>query len=1300
MQRWLTLLLALLALVPSPSDAADVPPPTVRILSTGFVLPAKFARLAQWAEAEGYRLEWRYVDDGTDSAKVAAAGADLIVIDAPRPSDRAAVEKTLGPLADLQGAWIAVGGGPPASGGLPQGAARRLIGYYAGGGEANLRGFVKAVPLALAGDDLSALPPPQPLPAGGLYHPQAPSVFADAGAFAAWNTPRGTRPVVAFAISEGQIRDMQTSVIDALARSAEARGLAPAFFWYDERDPQALTKVLRPLDAQVLVNLTHMQDGDARKAEFESLGIPVLQGLVDRAMTPGQWRAASSGISGASAAVMLTGPESWGISDPLVIGAVENGEPVPIPEQIELMTAKLARLVALRHAPASDKHIALFFWNYPVGERNLAASNLNLPLSLAKMSRDLAAAGYDVKPGEEADLIAAGQAMLGGLYHPEKLAELAARGLADRLPLAQYKAWLATLPQAQQAAIMQHWGRPEDSPALGNGAFLIPRLALGKLSVLPQPPRGGDPARAYHDTKVPPDHRYLATYLWVRTRGQADAIVHFGTHGTQEWTPGKDRGLWSGDYPMLLVGDIPVFYPYIQDNVAEAIQARRRGRAVTVSHQTPAFAPSGLYDELRDIHALIHQYAQLDAGPVRERVGREIVARATAAHFDADLGWDKARIARDFDGYYTALHDRLHQIARASVPLGLHTFGEPAQEQQRLSTVMQQLGPDYLKALGLDPAEAFAEDFTQIARTEPYRVLHRYLREREDPATITDPVLRAQVDKALVYDRNLAAPGETEALLTGLAGGFVRAGAGGDPVREPDVPSGRNLYAFDAQKVPTPAAYAEGGRALDRLVAAYRDKHGGAWPRKLAFSMFSGETIRTLGIGEGQILQALGLRPVWGRGGRVERLEIVPAQELGRPRIDVLVQPTSVYRDQFDVFMRLLADGIDRVAALDENTGPAANARALEQRLIASGIAADRARELARLRIFTNAPGDYGTGLPDRVVADGKGSWKDEAELAEPYIARLGHAYGARDWGLSLEGTNLFAEQLKDVDAAVLMRSSNVHGLLSTDHPFEHLGGLSLAVRAVSGRTPDLFVTDMRGNEARVTSAGGYISEELRARYLNPQWIGAMQREGYAGANAMAGIVNNLWGWQVTDPASVRADQWQAMHDTYVADSRKLGLSRFFAQVHPGAQLQMVDRMLEAVSRGYWQTDAATRASLARRRAELAQAVAEADKAARQRLEGAGFGLSGSPATSLAASPVARAARPQPQAEKAAPMPPMPPVGRVLERQRPSPMPEQPHLRGQLPALLLILTLFLAGAVLEAMARRAALSRKILNARA
>ncbi|MBF2937686.1 cobaltochelatase subunit CobN, partial [Pseudomonas aeruginosa] len=251
---------------------------------------------------------------------------------------------------------------------------------------------------------------------------------------------------------------------------------------------------------------------------------------------------------------------------------------------------------------------------------------------------------------------------------------------------------------------------------------------------------------------VPPDHLFLAVYQFVREGFGADALIHFGTHGTQEWLPGKDRGLAVGDYPLRALGDLPVFYPYIQDNVGEAIQARRRGRAVTVSHQTPSFAPAGLYDELRDLHQLIHEYQQLDEGAVRERSAEQIRAAVRAAHMNDDLGWSEAAMREDFPAFLGVLHDHLHRLAGSAMPLGLHTFGVAASPELRLGTVMQQLGEPYYRALGLDPDELFAADFRALREGRAYRTLQRYLRDGGEIAKVADPRLREQLLRARELD--------------------------------------------------------------------------------------------------------------------------------------------------------------------------------------------------------------------------------------------------------------------------------------------------------------------------------------------------------------------------------------------------------------------------------------------------------------------------------------------------------------------------------------------------------------------
>ncbi|HRO87608.1 MAG TPA: cobaltochelatase subunit CobN [Chiayiivirga sp.] len=1242
--------------------AAEPVPVRIMVISNDFVLPAKTARLHDWGRAAGVAFEHVSIEDG-GTPRERLAGADLLLLDTPRPADRAQVQAWLGDaLETATSPWLQIGGGRPASAGLPSEVAARLAGYYAAGGEANFRHLIDAIARWQRGGDVATVPPPRPMPQTGYYHPDAPGVFASAAEYLDWQRARGAGDVgaarVAVLVSSGSVSSMQTAVLDALVARGAAHGVEAFGLWFDDDDPDALAHALAGLPVTAIVNFSHLQNGSARAREFLALDVPVLQALNHRQSDPEGWRRATSGISPPLVATFLAVPEGWGASDPMVLGAVERGEAVAIPEQVDALAAKLARLAALRRKPAADKHLALMFWNAPDGEKNLSASHLNVPRSLTRLGEDLRAAGYRVQPMDEEALIERAQAMLGGYYRPQSLDALLARDLAATLPVARYRQWLDTLPPVQRAALLQRWGEPETHPAVrridGAPAFVFPRLRLGQLLVMPQPPRAGQVGEATHDTASLPSHHYLAAYLYLREAFAADALIHFGTHGTQEWTPGKDRGLWVNDYPFLAVGDLPVFYPYIQDNIGEAVQAKRRGRAVTISHQTPAFAPAGLYDELRDLHALVHEYQQLDEGDARSRTASALRDAALAAGIAADIGWGQAAIDANFPAFFIALHDQLHELARSSMPLGLHTFGQPAAPEHRLAMVLQQLGTPYLHALGVDPDEAFAEDFRMLAQSQPYRRLQRHLREGEPIEAVADVALREQLQRAQTLDRALADTQETESLLRGLAGGFVPPGAGGDPIRNPDLRSGRNLYPFEPDRIPTRAAFEAGGVALEQLLASHREAHGGQVPEKIAFSLWSSEAIRHLGVLESQVLHALGLRPKWDAGGRVTTLEIVPEAELGRPRIDAVVQVTSVYRDQFDGFMRLLADAIDRLAAQPAaKHAIARNTEAVAQALAARGIDAARARELASLRIFSNAPGEYGSGLTDAVLADGGD--KDDAALAGQFLSRLQYAYGARDWGMKLDdagatgGGNLFAEQLRGTQAAVLSRSSNTHGLLSTDHPFEYLGGLSLAVRHLDGASPALYVSDLRRGEAKATSAARFIADELRSRQLNPHWIGEMQKEGYAGTLAVLDTVDNLFGWQVTDPGSVREAQWQALHDTYVRDVRALGIDAWFERHNPTAQAQLVQRMREAIARGYWRPDARTVDELEQRLQVLTHPPAAASpQPATQPVPAPGYG------TEAARSPSA-----PPPAEPAVEAPPQtPPDAPVDDAVEPTAAPE------------------------------------------
>ncbi|WKU19483.1 cobaltochelatase subunit CobN [Advenella alkanexedens] len=1172
--------------------AADVAAPLVKVVTNRSVLPAKFQVLAPIAERAGVRLE--HVDVGTTGAPVGQwlPGASLVVLDTPRPSARAEVDGAIGEnLRQGNIPWLRVGSRVEDFGGMTVEQARQLSSYYTNGGVGNFGLFFQAVKDLVAGRSIALLPAAEPVPETGFYHPAAPQVFESLEPYLAWARARMPQPVghVAFLIHNGVVSDMQTQLIDALITAAEARNILPLAFWYDSNDPKALTKVIKPAGADAMVNLRMTQNSTERAAELAQLGIPVIQTLTYREGDQAQWLAAPSGVAQRVVPIFMAIPETWGMSDPMVLSALQDGAAVPMAEQVDGLLDKLRKLIELRRKPASDRQLALMFWNYPPGERNFGASHLNVPVSIENITGALKQAGYDIDPIKEVDMIEKGQAMLSMLYRSGPPEDLLARDLAAVLPVSQYQAWLDKLPAGPREG-MAVWGNPADHWAVrtvdGVPAFVIPRMKLGKLVIMPQMPRAAEMGSHYHDESKAPDHLYMAAYLWLREVFGANALIHLGTHGTQEWLPGKDRGLSMRDYPFLALGDLPVFYPYIQDNVGEALQTRRRGRAVSISHQTPPFAPAGLYDELRDMLMLIEEYEQLDEGAVQQAVMEKILAATRDSSLIQDLGWQESQAREDFSGFLQVLHDHLQSLAQTAMPLGLHRFGQPSAPEHRLFVVMQQLGQPFYEALGL-PDGVLAEDFTKLQSSVPYQTLSRYLREGEDIATAV-PELQAHLRRAQELDAGLADTGEMEALLSGLSGGFVLPGPGGDPIRRPGLASGRNLYALEPDKLPTPAAYESGGTALMQLVDTYRSEHQGVWPQRLAFSLWAGEAVRHQGITEGQVLQALGLKPVWARNGRISRLEIIPATTLGRPRIDVVIQTTGVYRDQFDGFMRLLAEAMNRLAELDEPDNPvASNTKRITAELLASGMSADEAGQAARYRIFSSAPGNYGTGLPGMMQQSTQ--WEGDAALAGQFLNRMQYAYGSEGWAIKPSSVNLLAAQLRGTDAAVMSRTSNIHGVLSTDHPFEFLGGLSVAIRHLDGKSPPLYISDLRKKEPKTTSMQAFLSNEMRVRYLNPHWIQGMQTEGYAGTLEVVDTVNNLFGWQAVDPATVRPDQWQAIFDTYIEDTRQLGTNEWFEQHNPTAQAQLLERMAEAIRKGYWDAPEATRQALAGRWQELAQ---------------------------------------------------------------------------------------------------------------
>ncbi len=1260
--------------------APSAPARELLVLSAAPVQAGKFHVLDEIGKPLGWRVRYLLADRlSGDEGPGMFKGADLVLLDIPYDPVVEAVERKVGrALAQARTPWLKIQAERHAVKGLSEPDAKQLWLYYTNGGRRNFGNFFRYLEARVFAGSGTQVAAPIVFPKAGIYHPDYEGVvFERAADYFAWKkmNREARPPVVALALHQLYISSELTSFIDHTIRAIEARGAVAFAFYTPMEDERGFEKLL-PLDgkpvADVLISSQIMLRSDLRRAEFDRLGIPVIQAMPYRRGDIPDWQKDAAGVHLMDVPFYLAQPEYAGVTDAMTAAANRkpDGQIVPIPGQVEAVVEKALNLVRLQRTPNADKHVALFYWNYPPGETNLGASYLNVPRSLAGTLAAMKAAGYAVEPTAAEVLVPLLQRLLRPYYREGELQALLSDGLAAALPVSKYRAWFERLPQAVRERILARWGEPEKSSMVirtaGEPLFVIPRLALGSLVAMPQPPRGerrDDKEKAlYHDTAAPVNHFYLAVYLWARETFGAHALVHYGTHGTQEWMPGKERGLAATDDALLPIGDVPVIYPYIVDDVGEAVQAKRRGRALTVSHQTAPFAPAGLHNELNGLHALVHEWQSLTEGPVRAKTGERILAQARKLNFEKDLGVSEAEAKRDFPAFLQRLHDWLHELALASQPQGMHTLGTTQEAKYRLGTVMQMLGKDFIALVDPEPGEALVDDYRKLTESAAFRFLERHVQAGESLPAGADPRLAAMLDRARQYYAALDARPETASLLAALAGRHVSPGYGGDPIRNPDsLPTGRNLYGFDPSRVPTKAAFDAGREALDKLIAAYRKKHGQA-PAKLAFTLWSVETMRHFGVLEAQALYALGARPKWSEGGQVTGVELIPRDELKRPRIDVVLSATGLYRDHFPNVIRQLADAVVLAGGADESDNAVrANTVQLAARLKASGMDSGRAERYAATRVFSNESGNYGTGINDAILESG--TWEKEEKLAKLYLARMQYAYGAdmKDWGTKLQDLNLYSENLKGVQVAALSRTSNLYGMLTTDDPFQYLGGVSLAVRHLTGKSPELFISNLReANNPKAETAAEFLARELRTRQFHPGWIESLQREGYSGTTELLDSINNFWGWQVTAPDIARADQWQEFADVYVRDKYRLGLKDWFERANPAALAQMIERMLEAVRKDYWQADAATVRELAERYQELAakhDVRTDNAKFSEFVARAAGYGLA-SPAAALPAA----AAKPQlpPSVEPAPPqvrgmklarvMPPAPAALQVLQQ--------------------------------------------------
>ena len=1247
---------------------------TVTVLHTYLMAPARAATLQATAHEAGIEVRFLLVDSvQTEDLRAALSRSRLVLVDLPHASvvpgmiatASAAIEHSKLPYVVIGDTQQVRSGDLPDVKPLqdhvqvPEAWAARIREYYRYGGQANTALLVAALADGSL-DDVEAtteLPAAKPFPEQGFYHPDWPDIqtsldtvagLLDGNLEGQRERETSVKSIVAIAINPVTISSGDTAWLDALIASLAKHGLHAYAFYGPRQNAERFAQMTRrEIDgnstryADLIINASLVFRPQETKAELDLIGVPVLQTLPSLEFDAEQWRASDEGLPLGSLSYYYASSELAGMIDPMLISARNSKTSLleSIPEQTEAVAAKAKSICRLQQSERSERRIAMMVYNYPQGETNFGASFLNVPRSLANVLQAMKLGGYETEGLDESVITSEIQSCLRSVYDPARLVAQHAEGSAELLPLGVYQAWFDQLPAATQQRIEDYWGPPSASAVQieDDFGFVIPCLQVGNVCIMPQPLRFEITSatetevrvkRINHTSSVPLSHTYLATYLYLRDQWQAHAVVHFGTHGTLEWAPGKQRALSVDDDPSLALGSIPNFYPYIMDNLGEATTAKRRGRATMISHLTPMFSPAGFRPGLHEMHVLMHDWETVAPGPVRNQMENQLVEMFVEHHLDRDLEWSPEQIGGDFPAFMEVLHPYLDDIAQSAQPQGLAVLGDVPDPQRRFGMVMQMLRKRLIDALGEDIDEVFLIDAEQVTNSRPGRWLRLALQDPEaasrldlraidrldssastsvpnraaektlDPAELLELAHEAQR-----LDTVLAQNNEIESLLAALDGQHVPSSYGGDPVRNPEsLPTGRNLYGFDPSRVPTTQAWQIGVGVLDDWIESYRHKHDGEYPQQIAFTMWAGETMRHHGVMEAQIMHALGVRPRWNGSGRMTGFDIVPASQLGRPRLDVLMSVTGSYRDQFPHLMRWIDEAVVAVAALeasaDETPSDSVNYVArhterLRRTLEESGVAAADAVRQSTARVFSNESGGYGTGLNN--AADASDVWESQTRgggdtaMAELFTQRMGHAYGEGLGGVP--AAKLFANQLANVDAAFMARSSNTYGVLTSDDPYAYLGGFSLAVRAAGRKPPELYVQNLRDeSEVIVDSASGAIAKEMQTRYLHPQWIKAQQAEGYSGTLQVLKATKFLWGWQVAAPETVREDQWHSMMDVYVNDKYNLGTREWFQQDNHAALAQILERMIDAVRLGYWQPDAESRATLLEAYADATQA--------------------------------------------------------------------------------------------------------------
>lgn len=1055
--------------------------------------------------------------------------------------------------------------------------------YWLAGSEDNILSMVRLLIARYAAgprhglQSLDGIAPPIEYPEVGVYHPRMKPRFSDSVKDLPAQDSRGT---VGLLLLRSYLLAGNTGHYDGVIAALEARGLKvipafaagldarPAIERYFAKGGVARIDAMVSLTGFSLVGGPAYNDSKAAEETLAKLDVPYLAAHPVEFQSVEEWQTSERGLLPVESTIMVAIPELDGSTGPIVFGgrsqlSGSSRDMVVHTERAAMLASRVVKLIELRLAPRAERRVGIVLFNYPPNAGNTGtAAYLSVFESLFCTLQSLKRAGYrvDLPSGidELRERIIAGNApKFGATANVHK--RIAANEHVRREPcLKEIEAQWGPAPGKQQSD--------------GSSIFVLGER-FGNVFVGVQPSFGyeGDPMRLLFDKGFAPTHAFCAFYRFLREDFAAHAVLHFGTHGALEFMPGKQSGMSGDCWPDRLIGDLPNLYLYAANNPSEGTIAKRRSGATLISYLTPPVANAGVYKGLIDIKSSIESWRALSDDDTARRDSLAELVQSQAAVLDlasVEPKWGSSAQARIVE-----LAAQILELEYTLIPYGLHVVGRPASPQQRV---------EFLTAMA-DSARTQSAEQTSPSRATVQAMVDGLAPEAAlvcagEPATEANLKVLRDLELA---NSLLGKDCEIEAILHALDGGFLRPAPGGDLLRTPSVlPTGRNLHGFDPFRIPSALAVLDGVGQAASLIRRHMSD-GNLFPESIALVLWGTDNLKTEGGPIAQALALIGARPRFDAYGRIAGATLVPLEELGRPRIDVMVTLSGIFRDLLPLQIKLLAEASFLAASADEPQ---------EQNFVRKHALRYQQEhgcdlETASLRVYGNADSTYGSNV-NHLIENGR--WELEDELAETFTRRKCFAYGR--CGRPVQKAKLLASVLADVQLTYQNLDSVELGVTTVDTYFDTLGGINSAVRrAKGGASAPVYIADQTCGAGAVRTLSEQVALETRTRTLNPKWYEGMLEHGYEGVRQIEVHVTNTMGWSATT-GEVQPWIYRQITQTFILDAQ---MRARLAKLNPTASARVANRLLEASQRKYWQPNG-----------EMLAALQSASEELEDRLEG------------------------------------------------------------------------------------------------